>query len=82
MEIGGSPESLSAKLNTETVLKFLSVEHNLINISYKDDAGDLIRLSGQGKDLLRGKGKWEMAIGFLFMLKEKKHLKKKKKERK
>ena len=82
MEIGGSPESLSAKLNTEDSTKVsFSVKHNLINISYKDDAGDLIRLSGQGKDPIEGQGQMGNGDWVSFTIKRKEAFKEEKKEK-
>jgi len=85
MEIGGSTESLSAKLNTEDSTKVsFSVEQDLINISYKDAEGGIIRLSGQGKDPIEGQGQLANGEWVSFVIKRKEAYKEviKKKENK
>ena len=83
MEIGGSTESLSAKLNTEDSTKVsISIHHDLINISYKDPQGGLIRLSGQGKDPIEGQGQIANGDWVSFVIKRKEAYKEKKKEKK
>lgn len=82
MEIGGSPESLSAKLTTEDSTKVsFSVEQDLINISYKDSEGGLIRLNGQGKDPIEGQGQMANGDWVSFVIKRKEAFKKEKKEK-
>jgi len=83
MEIGGSAESLSAKLTTEDSTKvFFTIEHDLINISYKDAEDGLIRLSGQGKDPIEGQGQLANGDWVSFVIKRKEAYKEEKKEKK
>ena len=83
MEIGGSTESLSAKLPSEDSTKVsFSIENDLINISYKDAEGGLIRLSGQGKDPIEGQGQLANGDWVSFVIKRKAAYREEKKEKK
>ena len=72
MEIDGSPEKLDAKLiSKDTTSVSFKIERELVSISYKDAAGGLIRLNGQGKDPIEGQGQLANGNWVTFLIKRK-----------
>ena len=81
MNVGGSPENLSAKFDSKdsTSISF-SVQNNLVGITYKNQKGELVRLSGQGIDPIEGEGQLGNGVWVSFTAKRKEAFEKEKKE--
>tara|TARA_B100000242_G_C43050834_1_gene490969 strand:- start:562 stop:3576 length:3015 start_codon:yes stop_codon:yes gene_type:complete len=73
LEIKGDKESLDAVLISKDTTKMsFTVENELIKISYKDNTGGLVRLSGHGKDPIEGQGQLSNGSWVSFLIKRKK----------
>ena len=73
LEIKGEKESLDAVLISKDTTKMsFTVENELIKISYKDNTGGLVRLSGHGKDPIEGQGQLSNGNWVSFLIKRKK----------
>ena len=73
VEIVGEPESLDAKLiSKDTTRVSFTIENELIKLSYKDNSGGVVRLSGHGKDPVEGQGQLSNGSWVSFLMKRKK----------
>ena len=73
LEIVGEKESLDAMLVSKDTTKMsFTIENELIKISYKDNKGGVVRLSGHGKDPIEGQGQLSDGNWVSFLIKRKK----------
>ena len=73
IEIVGEPEKLDAKLiSKDTTRVSFTIENDLIKLSYKDNSGGVVRLSGHGKDPIEGQGQLSNGSWVSFLMKRKK----------
>ena len=76
VEIVGEPENLDAKLISKDTTKVsFTIENELIKLSYKDNSGGVVRLSGHGKDPIEGQGQLSSGSWVSFLMKRKKGFK-------
>ncbi len=72
LEIVGEPENLQAKLISKDTTKVsFIIEDELITLSYKDNGGGVVRLSGHGKDPIEGQGQLSNGSWVSFLIKRK-----------
>jgi len=73
IEIVGEPDKLDAKLISKDTTKVsFTIENELIKLSYKDNSGGVVRLSGHGKDPIEGQGQLSNGSWVSFLMKRKK----------
>ena len=73
LEIVGEPDKLDAKLISKDTTKVsFTIENELIMLSYKDNDGGVVRLSGHGKDPIEGQGQLSNGGWVSFLMKRKK----------
>ena len=73
LEVVGEKENLDATLVSKDTTKVsFIIENDLIKISYKDNTGGVIRLSGHGKDPIEGQGQLSNGNWVSFLIKRKK----------
>ena len=72
LEIVGKPDKLDAKLISKDTIKVsFTIENELIKLSYKDNDGGVVRLSGHGKDPIEGQGQLSNGGWVSFLMKRK-----------
>ena len=73
LEIVGEPDKLDAKLISKDTTKVsFTIENELVKLSYKDNDGGVVRLSGHGKDPIEGQGQLSNGDWVSFLMKRKK----------
>ena len=76
LEIVGKPDKLDAKLISKDTIKVsFTIENELIKLSYKDNDGGVVRLSGHGKDPIEGQGQLSNGGWVSFLMKRKRGFK-------
>lgn len=81
LSVGGTPEGLSAKFDSKDSTNiFFTVQNNLVGITYKNQKGEVVRLSGQGYDPIEGEGQLGNGDWISFTAKRKKAFEKGRKD--